>query len=196
MKLWQQVDETMPRCWSARHGFTWGLENGWRNADKFRHVDVHQQPEPSNDISHRWKKASPGRFKCNVDASFSSSKNKAGIDMFIRDADRCILLAKTIWFSPLCSVKTDEAMWLYQVLLWAADVLHFSNMVLHSNFVVDVFHGGRNNIIEFGSIVQSCNQLFHNYFQSSVVEFSRRQANRVAHALAKVDLFIDVLFAT
>jgi len=38
--------------------------------------------------------ARPGRFKCNVDVSFSSTNNNVGIGMCIRDVEGCFVLAK------------------------------------------------------------------------------------------------------
>jgi len=38
---------------------------------------------------------------------------------------------------------------------------------------------------EFGCIITSCRSLFCNFFSNSRVEFVRRQANEVVHALAR-----------
>ena len=57
----------------------------------------------------RWQKPAPTKFKCNVNASFSSSHNKFGIYTCIQDADRCFVLAKTTWFAPLYSMDVSEA---------------------------------------------------------------------------------------
>jgi hypothetical protein len=46
----------------------------------------------------QWQHPTPGRLKCNVDASFSSCENKVGIDMCICDADDYFLLVKTHGF--------------------------------------------------------------------------------------------------
>jgi hypothetical protein len=59
---------------------------------------------------------------------------------------------------------------------------------LDSKIVVDAFHGAANTITDLGNIVVNCRQLFTSSFHDSKVEFSRRQANRVAHELAKVAL--------
>jgi hypothetical protein len=54
----------------------------------------------------RWQRPAHGRFKCNIDASFLTSTNKVGLGMCIRDEDGRFVLAKTMWFSPICSVDT------------------------------------------------------------------------------------------
>jgi len=60
----------------------------------------------------------PSRFKYNVDIFLSSPHNKVGISMYIHDIDGCFVLAKTTWFTPLCSVNIGEALGLRQMLRW------------------------------------------------------------------------------
>jgi len=49
----------------------------------------------------------------------------------------------------------------------------------------DYFNRGRGDVTEFGSIMDSSIHLCSTYLPNSHVEFIRRQANEVAHALAK-----------
>jgi hypothetical protein len=51
-----------------------------------------------------WEKPARGRYKCNIDASFSSSLNRVGIGICIRDNAGDFVLMRTDWFSPLCDV--------------------------------------------------------------------------------------------
>jgi hypothetical protein len=71
------------------------------------------------------------------------------------------------------------------------------DFALDSKTVVDYFHKGGSNITEFGDVLNEC--IRKSYFENSRVEFNRRQANEVAHALARVapsiarsHIFIDV----
>ena len=52
--------------------------------------------------------------------------------------------------------------------------------------MVDSFHSQTNDVTEFGNIIDNCKYLFRNFYVNSHVEFVWRQANEVAHALAKV----------
>jgi len=56
-----------------------------------------------------------------MDASFSSSLDRVGIDICISYEKDCLVLAQTLWFSPFCSVEVGEAMGLYSALVWLAD---------------------------------------------------------------------------
>ncbi|MCI45659.1 cytochrome P450, partial [Trifolium medium] len=44
----------------------------------------------------KWEKPARGRYKCNIDASFSPQLNRVGIGMCIRDDEGRFVLAKTI----------------------------------------------------------------------------------------------------
>jgi len=45
------------------------------------------------------------------------------------------------------------------------------------------FHAHKDDVSEFGHIISACRSLFNNHLTNSRVEFTRRQANEVAHAL-------------
>lgn len=49
----------------------------------------------------------------------------------------------------------------------------------------DAFHSRKDNVSEFGQIISACQSLFNTHFTNSRVEFTRRQANEVAHTLAE-----------
>lgn len=65
-----------------------------------------------------WTKPNAGRYKCNIDASFSKHLNKVGLGMFIRDEHGTFVLAKTDWFSSICEVLVGEALGLISTLEW------------------------------------------------------------------------------
>lgn len=163
----------------------------WRRAQVIRSGSV----TPSNSDPHgptliawqQWVKPAPRRYKCNIDASFSSSLNKVRLGMCLRDEEGNFMVAKTTWFSSLCIVNAGEAMSFYTALYWVAN-LHFDNVdfVLDSKKVVDSFRTCINDATEFGCIIYACKQLFQNKFQNSHVKFSRRQANGVAHEPSKI----------
>ncbi|MCI38776.1 polynucleotidyl transferase ribonuclease H fold, partial [Trifolium medium] len=58
-------------CERARH-----LITSWKQAQQTRsHANT---PQPTQQHTN-WEKPSRGRYKCNIDASFSSTRNKVGI---------------------------------------------------------------------------------------------------------------------
>jgi len=187
LKLWQQQNETcMQVVERARH-----LLDDWRTAQEVRShkaTDNHAQP---NSVIHghviEWTKLAYGRYKCNIDASFSDSLNMVGIGICIRDDQGEFVMAKTNCFSPLCDVDVGKAIGLHTTLQWVAD-LHYDHVdfVLDSKSVIERFNSNLVDSSELGCIIQACRQLFDCNFQNSHVEFNRRQANGVTHELARV----------
>jgi hypothetical protein len=129
------------------------------------------------EVQRSWRKPMAGRVKCNIDASFPVNSNRVGIGVCIRDDHGAFISAKTEWFSPKCDVHIGEALGLLSALTWVHELnLGPVEFELDSKRVVDR---------KFGVIVDHCKLIFSSYYRNSSVEFVRRQANEVAHNLAK-----------
>ncbi|CAJ2637916.1 unnamed protein product [Trifolium pratense] len=209
LKLWQDVTETSSQVVARAIK----LIEDWINAHK---AAARQQPEGTrSDNSNaselrsinrsvqapiRWRKPATGRYKCNIDASFSSHSNRVGIGICIRDDEGRSVLAKSMWLSPICNVDIGEALGLLHAIKWVSELqLDAVDFALDSKLVVDYFNKGGCDITEFGDIIGECKRYFSLFFTNSLVEFNRRQANEVAHALARVatslassNIFTDV----
>jgi ribonuclease HI len=189
LQVWQQVtDSTTTILERARH-----LLDGWRKANRKQTSVRPDNPAPLpsssnlNDNSNlRWRKPRSGRYKCNVDASFPNTMNKVGFGMCIRDSDGNHVRSKTMWFTPICSIDIGEALALHHAIRWIHE-LQLSNVdfEVDSKRVADYFNNGREDVTEFGSIMDSSVQFCNIYLTNSHVEFIRRQTNEVAHALAR-----------
>ena len=187
LKLWQQQNETCLQVveW-ARH-----LLDDWRTAQEVRSHKATNILAQLNSVIHgpvsKWTKPTYGRYKCNIEASFSDSLNMVGIGICIRDDQGDFVMAKTDCFSPLCDVDVGEVVGLHIALHWVSD-LHYDNVefVLDSKSVVQRFNSNLSDSSELGCIIQVCRQLFDCNFHDPHVEFNRRQANGVAHELARV----------
>jgi len=132
-----------------------------------------------------WQQPCRGRFKCNVDAGFSTSKNRTGIGICVRDDDSAYVLAKTVSFDVVRPVRVGEALGLYNALGWLS-VMQFDGVdfATDSKISYDAFHSHKDDVSEFGHIILACKSLFSTHFTNSRVEFTRQQANAAAHALA------------
>jgi len=189
MKLWQQHNETSSQVFQrAIH-----LLEDWRVAQAIRSCSTTQANVPQVRITRQeeenWKKLAPDRYKCNIDTSFSTSLNRVGLGMCIRDEDGAFVLARTECFAPLCDIEVREAIGLHTTLDWISNQQFDNvNFVLDCKKIVDCVNSSLDDSIEFGCIITACKQLLADRFQNSHVEFSRRQANRVAHELAQATL--------
>jgi ribonuclease HI len=126
-----------------------------------------------------------GWFKCNVDAAFHKEINKTSIGWILRDHLGRFIAAETTWIDGSCSIVEGESI----ALLEALKVVRqrdYSHVVFESDSksVVDAIHHFRGGNSEFSLLVTNiinflaCNQNF-------MVKFVRRQANMVAHTLAR-----------
>jgi ribonuclease HI len=133
-----------------------------------------------------WCRPVAGKVKCNIDASFPPGSNRVGIGICIRDDQGVFILAKTEWFTPKCEVHLGEALGFLSALNWVHELnLGPVEFELDSKRVVDSFHSSNQDFTEFGVILNQCKLMFSNFYSNSSVEFVRRQANEVAHNLAK-----------
>ena len=104
----------------------------------------------------------------------------------MRDYSGAFVLAKMLQFNSIYPVEVGESLGLFHALQWMND-MKFDNIdfVVDSETTTDAFHSRRTDISEFGNIIDTCRNLFATSFTNSRVEFSRRQANAAAHALAR-----------
>jgi len=133
-----------------------------------------------------WQPPMPGRYKCNIDTAFSSHHNRTWIGVCVCGSEGNFVLAKTLTYPCTVSVDVSEALGLHSALQWLTD-MQFDNVDFETNskLTVDTFRSNRNDLSEFGCIISSCRSLLRNLFSNSRVEFVRRQANGVAHILAR-----------
>jgi len=60
------------------------------------------------------------------------------------------------------------------------------DVALDSNITTDAFHHCQVDATKFRQVISACRSLFNVHFSNSKVEFNRRQANEVAHTIARV----------
>jgi hypothetical protein len=94
--------------------------------------------------------------------------------------------AKVQQFGHIYPVAIGEALGLYHALQWMTD-MQFDNIdfELDSKITRDAFHSCKTDVTNFGSIIGACRELLSTSFTNSRVEFTRRQTNETADALAR-----------
>ncbi|GAU30919.1 hypothetical protein TSUD_143670 [Trifolium subterraneum] len=130
----------------------------------------------------RWEKPGVGWIKCNVDVARSSITS---MGLCFRDTNEQFVADLTQWQQPVYSIVEGET--------WA--LLHTMKEAIHrgiervqfesdSKLLVDAIHLRRPDNSEFNLIVNNI-ILFMSSYVNFEVKFIRRQANSVAHTLAR-----------
>ncbi|GAU22435.1 hypothetical protein TSUD_123220 [Trifolium subterraneum] len=147
-KLWRKQTETT----YAVYDRACTVLTEWQTAHAEQTNSINRQLQPAE---LKWSKPSLGRYKCNIDASFSSDIDKVGIGMCIRDDQGKFLLAKTEWFSPTCDVEMSEAQGLLHAFRWVCDLqLEDIDFELDAKIVVTKFHSKNDDISELGDVIR------------------------------------------
>jgi ribonuclease HI len=132
-----------------------------------------------------WQKPSFGWYKCNVDAGFHKELNKTSFGWCLRDHSGRFIAAETSWINGNCSVLEGEAIALIEALR-AMDQRGISHVIIESDSksVVDAICHFRGGGSEFSYLISHINNILLSN-TNFVVKFIKRQANMVAHTLAR-----------
>jgi ribonuclease HI len=178
-KVWQGDQECSRRLGVKAHHY-W-LE--WVQVQNFQHQRAGRGDQLQQ--QSQWQKPPVGWFKCNTDAGFHDALNKTSAGWILRNNTGNFVMAGTAWYQGKCSIIEGEAMALLEAMK-TMEQHGFSHVIYEtdSKNVVDAIHNLRMGISEFSSIICNIrNVLVLN--PNFVVKFVKRQANMVAHTLAR-----------
>ncbi|CAJ2636059.1 unnamed protein product [Trifolium pratense] len=121
-KVWEDVtdsDQTVVE--RAKH-----LITSWRSAQQIRQSAHITQPSPQQTV---WTKPKHGRYKCNVDASFSLDRNKVGIGMCLRDDHGRNILASNLVNSDVKFIRRQANEVAHRLAGAATSLASFHNFI-------------------------------------------------------------------
>ncbi|GAU23341.1 hypothetical protein TSUD_237950 [Trifolium subterraneum] len=133
----------------------------------------------------RWKKPTLGWVKCNVDVAFVPGSGRTSVGLCFRNNRGQVMAGMTQWQQTVMSSVEGEA-W---ALLLAMEEARYKGLdrvqfESDSKVLVEAIHMKRRGNSEFLSIVHDIIS-FMSSFLNFEVKFVRRQANSVAHTLAR-----------
>ncbi|MCH82815.1 RNA-directed DNA polymerase (Reverse transcriptase), partial [Trifolium medium] len=183
--------------WNNRNNKVWNDQNetGRSLGIKARQlrtdwVAVQQVQQGSPSIMQQqqisvWRKPPMGWFKCNVDAGFHNDLSRTSDGWCVRDHGGGFVIAGTNWWEGKYTILEGESMALLEAMK-QMELRGMNNVIFEtdSKSVVDAIHNLRAGTSEFSSIIckiQHIMMLNPNF----VVKFIKRQANMVAHTLAR-----------
>jgi ribonuclease HI len=146
-------------------------------------IPVHSAPAAQSTAG--WQQPPFGYLKCNVDASFYNLAGSTGWDWVLRDSSGEFKLAGTNIVNTPFSVLEGEAMALVEAMKEVIQRgLQYVVFESDSKTVVDAISSHQSGVSEFSLLISYIQSLLtmHNYFE---VKYVRRQANKVAHHLAR-----------
>ncbi|XP_058751093.1 uncharacterized protein LOC131624131 [Vicia villosa] len=137
----------------------------------------------------QWNPHSSGCFKCNVDAAFNQRVGSTDRGWCIRNDHGNFIAAGTAWDMCNFSVLEAEALALKEA-IQASSTFHNAPMIFESDSqqVVKALGSNSKGSSEFITIINSIKSLLLD-FPNFEVKFIKRQANMVAHNLAKAANF-------
>jgi ribonuclease HI len=133
----------------------------------------------------RWQKPPYGWYKCNIDAAFHSEQQRTSTGWILRDHHGTFIRAGTTWVEGTCSVIEGEAMALLaalrelqqqglQQVIIESDSQSLVNVIPH-------IHVANSDLSALVCEIKNVMLLQPNL----MVRFVKRQANIVAHSLAR-----------
>ncbi|GAU15664.1 hypothetical protein TSUD_109220 [Trifolium subterraneum] len=133
----------------------------------------------------RWEKPTLDWVKCNVDVAFVSGSGRTSMGLCFRDNSGHFMAGMTQWQQTVISSVEGETWALLLAMEEAShrglDRVQFES---DSKVLIDVIHMKRRGNSEFLSIVHDILSLMSSFINFEV-KFVRRQANLVAHTLAR-----------
>ncbi|CAJ2644603.1 unnamed protein product [Trifolium pratense] len=161
------------------------LWNEWQEVQLIRSSNNNANQPQQIDSSLQWQKPPFGWHKCNVDAAFHKKEMKTSAGWCVRDHTGQFVMAGTSWNQGRCSIIEGEAIALLEAMTEAAR-RGITNVIFEtdSKIVVDAIQNLHRGFSEFNSII--CNiQSYLSFNSNFKVKFAKRQANMVAHKLAR-----------
>lgn len=156
----------------------------WRMPRDSVHTHLHEPRGPPARV--RWTPPAGGHVKCNVDTALHQPTRTTGYGICIRGGGGQFILAQMVHSQPILAPKEGEAYALMLAITWLTN-LGYEEAILEFDckLLVDHLHSSIEDHTEFGDLVMQCKYLlsFKPLFK---VHFIKRQANEVAHKLARM----------
>ncbi|XP_074336668.1 uncharacterized protein LOC141673834 [Apium graveolens] len=142
-------------------------------------------------ILKKWQPPDPRELKLNVDASFFPDQRSFSVGMVLRDQEGSFVAGKCISLPRPATVMEAESIGVREALSWMKEQPERRvTLETDSLLVTRAVLGGTVNLLEVGHVLEHCRLLLR---QSPHVRLChvRKQANRVAHCLARVSCSLN-----
>jgi ribonuclease HI len=181
-KVWNEAVTTAHQLGTQAFNYwlQWAEVNGL-----FQEQQQRANQHAADAVPVQWQQPPNGFLKCNTDASFYNTAGATGWGWILRDSHGQFQLAGTNILQSSLNVLEGEAMALLEAM---EEVVHrgYSFVIFESDskLVVDALSSRQVGVSEFCILISRIQSLLrtNNYFE---VKYVKRQANKVAHSLAR-----------
>ncbi|KAL8127779.1 hypothetical protein AgCh_014632 [Apium graveolens] len=142
---------------------------------------------------HKWKCPDASTIKINVDAPVFQNAQSFTMGMVMRNYLGEFLAGKNLCLPMADSVFKAEALGVREALSWIKDQqLHGTKVLVESDSLLTTkaIEGDKVICLEVGEVIEECKQALHNLSTVSVY-FIRKNANRVAHEIARIPCLVN-----
>ncbi|WOH16655.1 hypothetical protein DCAR_0936213 [Daucus carota subsp. sativus] len=187
MKVWEHkvVTPSMAMQWSAKQ------ISQWQKVQKYKLTTGDASRRSKQDVTNYWKAPEPGKLKINVDASVHAGTSSFALGMVLRDQNGGFCKAKCSRHEGEVTVFEAEAFGVVEALKWIME-LGIMNVELESDslLTVQAVNRGVINFLEVGNLINESRLMMIGRPDIDLV-FVKKQANRVAHSLARVSCEVN-----
>lgn len=187
MRVWQDkiVTTQLAMQWSVMQ------VKQWRDSQQSKILRNKAGVQVSENEVVKWHPPTEGRMKINVDAHVITGLSWFSVGLIIRDHEGRFIRARTRKVAGKVSVVEAEARGLLEALRWANSLgFHGVDVESDSKNSVHAINNTVENYLEVGAIFQECRSLLSDRRDISI-SFVKKQANKVAHILARVPCDVD-----
>lgn len=158
-----------------------------KSVDKARVIHTHS----GNSNDKQWYPPDINMMKVNVDAPWHTEASSFTIGMVIRDHRGCFIEGRTMAFPNTADVLEAELIGVKEALAWILSRGEGRVMVeTDSKLSVEAIKGKRKYVLEVGHTIDQCQVLLQQLPNVSI-NHVRKQANKVAHELARMPCMIN-----
>lgn len=172
------------------------MENTFRTIKEWR--DAHRKGTvgsagiKARDSSvQKWHPPESGGLKLNVDASFFPGQESFSIGMVIRNQEGMFVGGKCICLPRPATVMEAECIGIREALSWIMEMPGSKVMIeTDSLMAARAMNGKTEYLLEVGHVIDHCRMMLSDLPCASLCHV-RKQANRVAHSLARVPCLLN-----
>lgn len=186
-KVWDNVDLTG----IAAMQLAFRNVQEWKEARQSKRKGVGGQVSGTKLSDTKWVPPPHGSYKVNVDASWIPGAEISTIGMVLRDNAGVFLEGRTVAMGKAANAFEAECIGVREALSWVKNRTDRDVVVeSDSKMTIEAITGDHEYVLEVGHVIDQCKMLLHSLTGTSVKHI-RRQANKVAHGLAKMPCSVN-----